>query len=85
MTWPEPPAETDEMEVEVASSPKSVRNRALVAVEPQRKPRERTIVAKMVKQLDESEQVVVVVVVEWLYYSKRIIIVRWADLSDFFR
>ena len=25
----------------------------------------------------------VVVVVEWLYYSKRIIIVRWADLSDF--
>ena len=27
----------------------------------------------------------VVVVVEWLYYSKRIIIVRWADLSDFFR
>ena len=24
-----------------------------------------------------------VVVVEWLYYSKRIIIVRWADLSDF--
>ena len=25
------------------------------------------------------------VVVEWLYYSKRIIIVRWADLSDFFR
>ena len=25
-----------------------------------------------------------VVVVEWLYYSKRIIIVRWADLSDFF-
>ena len=23
--------------------------------------------------------------VEWLYYSKRIIIVRWADLSDFFR
>ena len=28
--------------------------------------------------------VCVVVVVEWLYYSKRIIIVRWADLSDFF-
>ena len=28
--------------------------------------------------------VVVVVAVEWLYYSKRIIIVRWADLSDFF-
>ena len=28
--------------------------------------------------------VVAVVVVEWLYYSKRIIIVRWADLSDFF-
>ena len=28
--------------------------------------------------------IVVVVVVEWLYYSKRIIIVRWADLSDFF-
>ena len=27
----------------------------------------------------------VVVVVEWLYYYKRIIIVRWADLSDFFR
>ena len=27
---------------------------------------------------------VVVVVVEWLYYSKRIIFVRWADLSDFF-
>ena len=26
----------------------------------------------------------VVVVVEWLYCSKRIIIVRWADLSDFF-
>ena len=26
-----------------------------------------------------------VVVVEWLYYSKRIIIVRWADLSDFCR
>ena len=26
----------------------------------------------------------VVVVVEWLNYSKRIIIVRWADLSDFF-
>ena len=25
----------------------------------------------------------VVVVVEWLYYSKRIIIVRWADLSIF--
>ena len=25
----------------------------------------------------------VVVVVEWLYYSKRIFIVRWADLSDF--
>ena len=23
-------------------------------------------------------------VVEWLYYSKRIIIVRWADLSEFF-
>ena len=28
--------------------------------------------------------VVVVVVVEWLYYSERIIIFRWADLSDFF-
>ena len=28
--------------------------------------------------------VFVVVVVEWLHYSKRIIIVRWADLSDFF-
>ena len=28
--------------------------------------------------------IIVVVVVEWLYYSKRIIIVRWADLSDFF-
>ena len=28
--------------------------------------------------------VVVVVVVEWLYYSKRIIIVRKADLSEFF-
>ena len=27
---------------------------------------------------------VVDVDVEWLYYSKRIIIVRWADLSDFF-
>ena len=27
--------------------------------------------------------VVVVVVVEWLFYSKRIIIVRWAGLSDF--
>ena len=27
----------------------------------------------------------VVVVVEWLYYSKRIILVGWADLSDFFR
>ena len=26
----------------------------------------------------------VVVFLEWLYYSKRIIIVRWADLSDFF-
>ena len=26
-----------------------------------------------------------VFVVEWLYYFKRIIIVRWADLSDFFR
>ena len=26
----------------------------------------------------------VVVVVEWLYYSKRMIIVRWADLSNFF-
>ena len=26
----------------------------------------------------------VVVVVEWLYYSKRINIVRWADLSEFF-
>ena len=26
--------------------------------------------------------VVVVVVVEWLHYSKRIIIVRWADLSE---
>ena len=25
-----------------------------------------------------------VVVVEWLYYSKRIVIVRWADLSEFF-
>ena len=25
-----------------------------------------------------------VVVVEWLYYSKRIIIVRWADLTEFF-
>ena len=25
-----------------------------------------------------------VVVVEWLYCSKRVIIVRWADLSDFF-
>ena len=24
------------------------------------------------------------VVVEWLYYSKRIIVVRWADLSEFF-
>ena len=30
-----------------------------------------------------SVVVVVVVVVEWSYYSKRIIIVRWADLSDF--
>ena len=29
--------------------------------------------------------VVVVGVVEWLFYSKRIIICRWADLSDFFR
>ena len=28
---------------------------------------------------------VVVVVVEWFYHSKRIIIVRWADLSVFFR
>ena len=27
----------------------------------------------------------VVIVVEWQYYSKRIIIVRSADLSDFFR
>ena len=26
---------------------------------------------------------VVCVVVEWLHYSKRIIVVRWADLSDF--
>ena len=25
-----------------------------------------------------------VVVVEWLYYSKKKNIVRWADLSDFF-
>ena len=25
------------------------------------------------------------VVVEWLYFSKRKIVVRWADLSDFFR
>ena len=25
-----------------------------------------------------------IVVVEWLYYSKRIIVVRWADLSEFF-
>ena len=25
-----------------------------------------------------------VVVVEWFYYSETIIIVRWADLSDFF-
>ena len=33
----------------------------------------------------QSSVVVVVVVVEWLNYSKRIIIVRWADLSDFFR
>ena len=24
------------------------------------------------------------VVVEWFFYCKRIIIVRWADLSDFF-
>ena len=29
--------------------------------------------------------VVVVVVVEWLYYSKGIIVVRWADISGFFR
>ena len=29
--------------------------------------------------------IVVIVLVEWLYYSKRIIFVRWADLSDFFR
>ena len=27
---------------------------------------------------------VAVAVVEWLCYSKRIIIVRWADLSEFF-
>ena len=27
--------------------------------------------------------VAVVVVVEWSYFSERIIIVRWADLSDF--
>ena len=27
---------------------------------------------------------VAVAVAEWLYYSKRIIIVRWADLGDFF-
>ena len=26
----------------------------------------------------------VAAVAEWLYYSKRIIIVRWADLSDYF-
>ena len=26
----------------------------------------------------------IVVVVVWLYYSTRIIVVRWADLSDFF-
>ena len=33
-----------------------------------------------------SHRVSVVVVVEWLYYCKRIILVRWADLSDsFFR
>ena len=32
-----------------------------------------------------SSCVVVVVVVERLNYSRRIIIVRWADLSDFFR
>ena len=25
-----------------------------------------------------------VVVAEWLYYSKRIFIVRWADLTEFF-
>ena len=31
-----------------------------------------------------SPDCIIVVVVEWLYYSKRIIIVRWADLSDFF-
>ena len=29
--------------------------------------------------------VVALLRVDWLYYSKRIIIVRWADLSDFFR
>ena len=29
--------------------------------------------------------VVVVVVVEWVYYSNRIIVVSWADLSDLFR
>ena len=31
-----------------------------------------------------SPDCIIVVVVEWLYYSKRIIIVRSADLSDFF-
>ena len=38
--------------------------------------------------LDFSHTPVVVAaaaVVEWLYCSKRLIIVRWADLSDFFR
>ena len=36
------------------------------------------------KKWARLSQTPVVVVVEWLYYSKRIIIVRWADLSDFF-
>ena len=34
--------------------------------------------------MTQQKWALVVVVVEWLYYSKRIIIVRWADLSDFF-
>ena len=32
----------------------------------------------------EPQWLLSVVVVEWLYNSKRIIIIRWADLSDFF-
>ena len=33
---------------------------------------------------DTRTNTFIIVVVEWFYYSKRIIIVRWADFSDFF-